>query len=161
MLSSLLGLFWSSAQFALIRQSITVRSVCHTSTQQADVAPSNPQIGADTHLYEPSDTVDVARAAARAGKAAFCLYLLTRGWHQAALVTCLFTRNYRENAQRKRSCMSLSLFVTLHTTQYNQISFKVAKKVIMQYFMSKTCHALYFWKMTFSDFAIKYINTNT
>lgn len=40
MLSSLLGLLWSSTQFALIRQSITITSLCHTRTQQADVACS-------------------------------------------------------------------------------------------------------------------------
>lgn len=84
MLSSLLGLLQSSTQFALIRQSIAIRSVCHASTQQADVAPSyNAQIGAEARLYEPCDSVEVvaraaAAAAARARKATSLLYLSTR-----------------------------------------------------------------------------------
>ena len=118
--SSLLGLLWSSTQFALIRQSITIRSVCHTSMQQADVAPSKKPPSLNWGRHTLARALWLSRRCQRSRSSVFPLFV------DKGVAPSRFTdMSFHEKLQRKRSaemfpaclCHRLSLCVQHNNNQ--------------------------------------------
>lgn len=96
--SSLLGLLWSSTQFALIRQSITIRSVCHTSTQKADVAPSKKPPSLNWGRHTLARALWLSRRCQRSRSSIFPLFV-----DKGVAPSCFTDMSFHQKLQRKCS----------------------------------------------------------